>query len=109
MKYTQNLTESEVTNFTKHKTISEITRAMKDHPTYQNIYTETVREKGNYVSYLWIHYTTDLGNYNGILLDKECYFLYSYNISMPIADYRYRIERAFITHLHNYFTMKGSN
>ena len=103
--------QENVTRFTYNPIMGHIVQSIKDHPNYQQIKIDTVKEGSSATTYLCIYFTTDLG-YNGIHLDKECYYVCSYHIFEPIKDYRYKIEQSFITHLHNYYMnkqSKGSN
>jgi hypothetical protein len=94
--------QENVTRFTYNPIMGHIVQSIKDHPNYQQIKIDTVKEGSAATTYLCIYFTTDLG-YNGIHLDKECYYVCSYHIFEPIADYRYKVQQAFLTHLHNYF------
>ena len=99
--------QDKVTRFTFNPIMGHIVQSTKEHPNYQKIFVETVKEGSAATTYLWIYFTTDLG-YNGIHLDKECYYVCSYYIFEPIKEYRSKIEQAFIIHLHNYYISKQS-
>ena len=103
--------QENVTRFTYNPIMGHIVQSIKDHPNYQQIKIDTVKDGSAATTYLCIYFTTDLG-YNGIHLDKECYYVCSYHIFEPIKEYRSKIEQSFITHLHNYYMnkhSKGSN
>ena len=94
--------QENVTRFTYNPIMGHIVQSIKEHPNYQKIFVETVKEGSAATTYLWIYYT-DTSLYEEPFLSKECYYVCSYHIFEPIADYRYKVQQAFITHLHNYF------
>lgn len=103
--------QDNVTRFTYNPITGHIAQSIKEHPNYQKVFVETVKEGSAATTYLWIYYTSVL-NDGTHYLDKECYYVCSYYIFEPIKDYRYKIEQSFITHLHNYYMnkhLKGSN
>ena len=94
--------QENVTRFTYNPIMGHIVQAIKDHPNYQQIKIDTIKEGSAATSYICIYYIIVLSD-GRPYLTKECYYVCSYHIFEPIADYRYKVQQAFLTHLHNYF------